>query len=169
METKQLIKKAIRELGYNPNRDVTVKENRCGYSWSFTVTIRKPDVNYKAVEEAAKNYKSIGWDHYANEPLMGGNTYISVEIKDEVKEIWIEKYIDKVNAAIEKLKTAGENRGISIDERFTIFYDNNGFDYKVWDDVIDCWMRWHFRDPRHIALEMYIGYQTPINKLKKEA
>ncbi len=157
---KEKIKAAIKELGYNPNKDVTIRENRCGYDWSFTITIRNPIVNFNAINNIAKTCQVIHRDERSFEVLGGANVWIDTKIKDEVAEIWTNENIEKVSNAITELKKLDEhNRGMDIDDRYVLFYAYNSYYYQVWDRKNNNWFHLNYYSPESIALDIYINNQ----------
>jgi len=79
-------------LKYN-QRMVSVRENPCGLSWSFTFTIRDPKVNLHKLSEFVISKQSIDRCDHSGEILSGANTFIHITMTQEVINSWSENYL----------------------------------------------------------------------------
>lgn len=159
-KTKQAIVDAIKALGYN-QRQVSVRERPGGYSYSFTVTVRDAVVDMGAVEDAVYPFKSSSYCEASGEPLMGGNTYISVDATNEVEAIWAAPYISDVQAAIEACVEA--DKGVKINDKGYFLFKRNHY-YSVYyhasDETFGGSIGYdHMNEPKSIALTIFENEQ----------
>ena len=116
MNPKPNIVAAIKALGYN-SRQVTVKDGGGSLSWSFTVTVRDPKVDFAAVENAVMKFEEYERD-ISGDILSGGNTFIHVRPSEEVKEIWAQELLPAVEAAAAQIND--EQNSAPIDENYRL-------------------------------------------------
>lgn len=113
MEAKEIRKRIKDELGLN-NRQVSVRGERCTYSWAIRVTIKVPVAKSK-IEAIAKSAESIRRCEYSGEILSGGNTYVSVEYGEGV----LDSFFDE--EALKALE-ATPGKGLEMPGGFEIYY-----------------------------------------------
>ena len=141
MSKRDLIAQAIKDAGYN-TRQVSLRSRPCGYSWSFEITIRDPKIEVAQVEAIVGRFEKVDRDEGTGEILCGGNTFVDINISDEVRNIWAAKYMDQV---VEVMANLTEEYGKSIGSA-TLFL-NNGWSVKIWDDRphIDRWIDGYYQ------------------------
>ena len=179
MDRKQAITADLKALGYNSTQ-VSVRRENCGYSSSYTLTIRHPDVNRAKVVEIEKKHESVSICQASGEVLMGGNTYIDVSLTEEVRKAWTAKYLPWAQAALARIESgevkAGHGTRIDDKERFIVFAYQEGVKrYKVWDEKksgsLGGWLHWDFTSAEDIALEMFYAtqpaYGTSVAQMTK--
>lgn len=158
-QTKQSITDHLKTLGYN-NTQVSVRRDHAG---AYTITIRNASVLYAHIQEVEKAHEHVHRDERSGEVLMGANTYVDIEIADNVVKIWEESYLPLVIAAFDKLNAVHDaSTGFQIDERFTIHWEVNRRYIKVYDKE-NSWLQ-HDYDPRNlagIALDLFLLTQKP--------
>ncbi len=155
---KQQIVNRIKDAGYN-NRQVSVRENSCSTEWSFTITIRDPKVDYRKVQKIIQKSKSFDRDAASGEILMGGNTYVWLEISDAVKVIWAEQYLPLVKAAMEQ---ASEGKYINIDDRFMISRAQGRHNtFQIYDEKTHhSFPQLYPERPEYIAIDLHIANEN---------
>jgi len=95
----QKIKLNLKEqLGYN-QRMVSLRENPCGLSYSFTFTIRDPKVSLQKLSEFVSAKESIDKCEHSGEILSGGNTFVHITMSNEVADNWSRNHIDEISTA----------------------------------------------------------------------
>ena len=154
MNTKDQIKQAIKEAGFNL-RQVSVRSRRGGYDSSFCLTIRDASVSKKQIKEIALSFKSVSYCEASQEILCGGNTWVDVSASEEVLDVWAEKYEWLVKGAIEEGK-----------DNFRIgrFWINAEDKYNM--NIYDKENRHHFSMNyyngayRSMAIDMYLAEQN---------
>jgi hypothetical protein len=124
MDTKAMRKLMKEKLGYNA-RQVSIKKRH--YS-SFTFTIRDPKVDYKKVNEFATSFESIDRCPVTFEILGGGNTFVFVDIHEDIKPMIVEQYGDALTELVQKASLiVNDGKGESSDafsERIVLFREN---------------------------------------------
>jgi hypothetical protein len=148
---KEKILGDLKAMGYNA-RQVSIKDRPGGLETALKITIRDPQVSYSAIEEIKQRYTSISRDEKTFEILGGGNTYIDIVLSDEVRQIWSDHYLSKVEAAIGQIKE--DNKWVAIDERFSIFRERGNV-YRVRDEYAG-WLNIYYSRPMGIALDLYV-------------
>ena len=144
-DPKAKIVGALREAGYN-QRQVSVREDGGSLEWSFYLTIRDPSVNFKEVEQIAKNCQDISYDSASGEILGGGNTFVFVRVADEVIDAWAKKYTTKVALAIERLKALDPDdySGVDIGPACLTFENSSRYTLGLWDNLNSRWYKHGF-------------------------
>ena len=72
------IKKQIKtQLGILP-RQYSIRARPSGYSEALDCVVKDPTLGLDELSNFLSRYEVQRWDDYANEPLMGCNTYVSV-------------------------------------------------------------------------------------------
>jgi hypothetical protein len=118
MDTKVIRQELKKELNYNA-RQVSVKSELGGYSYSFIFTIRDKNVNYDKVNEFAHKYKSVSRCEYSGEILAGGNTYITVRFSDKLKEEMENKHFPKLKEWVDNVD---KNNSIVFDDIEVVYH-----------------------------------------------
>lgn len=145
------IRDALKREGIT-SKQVSVKENHCNYSYSFTATIRDGNVSEAQVRDICAKFAHAETDERTGEILEGGNVYINVWRDDVRHPVDGSEYLDAVKAAIAKI--TAEGKIIKICDGWTIFRDgdfyicknreNSKIDYflgrirtPIWDGVAE--------------------------------
>lgn len=84
MNTKEIIKKAVKDLGYKLNREVSIKTINMLYDTAYDVIFRT-EVSKEQIAEmqkALKNVSSVDFCEKTGEVLAGGNTYVNVGVAE---------------------------------------------------------------------------------------
>ena len=111
------LRKLLKERGWN-SRKVGVRSGRCTYSGEINVTIKDPAVPYHEVKKLASGFESISRCHVSGEILSGGNTYVDVNLAENVVKVLEARYLEAVKAAVAKIEG---NRIIDVtDNNFRI-------------------------------------------------
>ena len=103
IEWKQSVKDDLKKAGYN-TREVSVREQDCGYSRALTITVRDASVSLKNIQEIASRHESIDRCERTGEILSGGNRYIDVELKEEIKEQYYNMFKEEVSEAMDNIE-----------------------------------------------------------------
>lgn len=142
-----------KDLGYN-SKQVSIKKERCGYSHSISITIRDHSVDYNKVKSFGEKFHHVRRCEASHEILEGCNTYVSVEVCDQVLDKWSEKYLPELNQVA---KSLNENTGVRVGN-FTLYLNRFGSSIKIHSDKLDTWMPFDYsvHDMRSIAADMYI-------------
>ena len=148
----QEIKKRLKEeLKYN-TRQVSVRENPGGLSWSFDFTIRNPEVIYQKVKDFVASVESIDRCEKSGEILSGGNIYTHIVIAEPVKDEWSKEYLPLLE---EKQDQFNDKNGIEVgqfsihkrDNRLAVWYSNS-------------WLNKHYSNLKELAVDLFIHLQT---------
>lgn len=119
----EVIRDEIKSLGYS-RKQVSVRNERCGYSTSIKITVHDLTVNYSKIDEIGKNHKSIRHCEVTGDVLEGANTYISVDYNSNVFNAASAKKLDHAKQIIHQnlnLKM-GEGATIYINEHLLAAY-----------------------------------------------
>ncbi|MEP2026958.1 MAG: hypothetical protein ABJH98_17930 [Reichenbachiella sp.] len=155
----QRIKKQLKDqIGYN-QKQVSVREQPGGRSWSFTFTIRDSNVDYHQLKAFANTCQSYDRCEASGEILSGGNTFTHIEISDSVKDEWSSYYLKKLESVNHLFN---ETSGTSVDD-FTIYL--NGQHMKIFYHGIPM-AKSHTSLPT-LALAMHLEIQKPSISIKQ--
>ena len=156
MDTRMIRERIKKELGYNA-RQVSVRQHPCGYSDSFTFTVRDATVDIKKVEAFAHQFESIRRDEYTQEILSGANTYVNTRTTESVDAIHAAQYIEAVKNAIVNLEKESENNRLCL-----VGNTEYCVGWEEWSDrkVYSLWYHRHlfsFNDPSCAAIAIARG------------
>lgn len=92
------LRQALKAKGWGPKQvGVRSDEN------SLSVRVKDASVPLSVVKEMANAYKSIRYCEISGDPLMGGNTYVSVDYDYDTLKEAAKQYVSDCEAAIAKL------------------------------------------------------------------
>ncbi len=106
------IKAELKANGIN-TKNISVREDRGGLSWSFTVRLKSFDYTIEDVERVVNKFRHVDRDEYSGEILSGGNTYIHVQYDYDFQHEQENKFLDTAKELISELK---ENEGVTVEK-----------------------------------------------------
>ena len=115
-----------KELGLS-SRDVSVKTSQGGYSSSVKVSIKtkKALAKMQEIEVIGRGQEEIDRDERTGEILMGGNTYVFVDIDYKFKS----KIEDEIQKEYIKQKEKSTTNNVVLYGTFEVRGTSNGNDY----------------------------------------
>lgn len=153
----QKLAELLKGLGYT-RKHVSVKDNGGSHNWSLTMTIRDSSVIFSKVENLKKEFTQYSTCEASGEILSGGNTFVSIQITEEVREAWTAKHLDVVKNAMEVCKQLVQ--GVEINERFNVhFLDGN---FRLTDN--GNFLPMNYRSAESIALDIFKLEQKPYTQ-----
>lgn len=79
------------------SRDVSVREENCGYSRSLRVRIKNPKARLLEIKEIATKHERVRYCQYSGEILSGGNFYIDVSVDEKAIDYLTSIHAEKLN------------------------------------------------------------------------
>lgn len=127
-------KELKKQLGVT-SRQVSVRSRNSGYDEAIDIKIKDLKINKAKVKEIVSRYEYIRRCEYSGETLLGGNTYIFVELDYDVLSAAKEELLETAKKIIDNNKgLIGTNEGKIITEngKLEIIYSPlNGHDAEL--------------------------------------
>lgn len=164
-QSQQLKTDLKSSLDYN-QRMVSVKENPCGLSYSFTFTIRDPKVDLLRLAEFVNPSQSVDKCRVTGEILSGGNTYVHITMTNDVISNWASKFQTKIQQ-MEPI-TGADSIFYKIDN-FTIYcFNSTPHVFRIIDRDNKLDLTCPTVDPIRLAIYLYLSElaEYDSNKVK---
>ena len=127
-------KELKKQLGIT-SRQVSIRSRKSGHDEAIDIKIKDLTVNKMKVKEIAERYEYIRRCEYSGETLLGGNTYIFVELDYDVLSAAKEELLETAKKIIDNNKgLIGTNEGKAIVENGNleiIYSPLNGHDAEL--------------------------------------
>ena len=131
----------LKKAGWN-SRQVSVRWKHFSMGSSIDFTVRCPTVDIDTVKEISRHVESIDRDQWG-EILSGGNTYVHVEITDEVRRAIAEPFIFAAFAAIQEARQLGKDKWAEVKgtaARVLVTFDGHAFEANTPDNYRRHWL-----------------------------